>query len=87
MVQFCFAMEIREWGRLISGNKGEPRGMKGREQLLTSCDISSLVIDSLCDQAREQNAAVACFTSTSQPKRSSHRRACWEPCLSKLLAD
>ena len=31
MMQFCFAMEIRVWGRLISGNKEEPRGMKGRK--------------------------------------------------------
>ena len=29
--------------------------------MLTSRDVSSLVIDSLCDLAREQNAAVACF--------------------------
>ena len=29
--------------------------------MLTSQDVSSLVIDSLCDRAREGNAAVACF--------------------------
>jgi len=29
--------------------------------VLTICDISSLVIDRLCDRARWQNAAVACF--------------------------
>ena len=29
--------------------------------MLTSCDISSLVIDSLCDQAGGQDVAVACF--------------------------
>jgi len=29
--------------------------------VLTSCDVSSLVIDSLCDQAGGQNVAVACF--------------------------
>ena len=29
--------------------------------MLTSRDVSSLVIDSLCDQARGQNVAVACF--------------------------
>ena len=29
--------------------------------MLTSCDVSSLVIDSLCNQARGQNVAVACF--------------------------
>ena len=29
--------------------------------LLRNCDASSLVIDALCDRARERNAAVACF--------------------------
>jgi len=29
--------------------------------MLTSRDVSSLVIDSLCDRARGQNVAVACF--------------------------
>ena len=29
--------------------------------MLTSCDVSSLVIDSLYDQARGQNIAVSCF--------------------------
>jgi len=29
--------------------------------VLTSCEYSSLVIDRLCDQARGQNVAVACF--------------------------
>jgi len=29
--------------------------------LLTSWDVSSLVVDSLCDQAGERNLAVACF--------------------------
>ena len=29
--------------------------------MLISCGVSSLVIDSLCDRARQQNAAVACF--------------------------
>ena len=29
--------------------------------MLGICDVSSLVIDSLCDRARGQNAAVACF--------------------------
>ena len=61
MVRFCFVTETRVWGRLISGNKGGPRGMKGSGQVLTSRNISSLVIDTLCDQARGQNAAVACF--------------------------
>jgi len=59
--QFCFAMGIQVWGRLISGSGDQPRRMEGEGQVLTSRDISSLVIDSLCDQARGQNAAVACF--------------------------
>ena len=29
--------------------------------MLTSCDVSSLVVDMLCDQARGQNTAVTCF--------------------------
>ena len=29
--------------------------------LLRNCDASSLVIDTVCDRAREQNATVACF--------------------------
>ena len=42
-------------------NKDKPRGMEGKGQVLTSRDISSLVIDSLCDQAGGQNVAVACL--------------------------
>ena len=29
--------------------------------MLTRCDVSSLVVDRLCDQAREQHTAVTCF--------------------------
>ena len=35
--------------------------MEEKWQGLTSCDFSSVVIDNLCSQAREQNATVACF--------------------------
>jgi len=35
--------------------------MEGKWQVLTNRDVSSLVIDSLCDQARGQNVAVSCF--------------------------
>ena len=35
--------------------------MGGKGQVLTSRDVSSLVIDSLCDQAKGENVAVACF--------------------------
>ena len=43
------------------GNKDEPQEMEEKWQVLTSDDVSSLVIDNLCDQARGQNAAFACF--------------------------
>jgi len=32
-----------------------------KEQALTSCDVSSLVVDRLCDQVKSQEVAVACF--------------------------
>ena len=35
--------------------------MRERNTLLIGCDVSSLVIDELCKQAVEGNAAVACF--------------------------
>jgi len=35
--------------------------MEEKGQVLTNCNVSSLVIDKLCDQARGQNATVACF--------------------------
>ena len=40
---------------------------------LTSRDVSSLVIDTLCDQARGQNVAIACFYTdfAAQEERSS----------------
>jgi len=61
IMQSCFAMEIQGSERPILGNKDEPRGISGKRQVLTSCYDSSLVVDSLCDQARGQNVAVACF--------------------------
>jgi len=35
---------------------------KNKWQVLTSCDASSLVIDSLCNQAEGLNATIACFS-------------------------
>ena len=60
-MQFCFAMEIRESAKLISGSEDQPRLMAERGQMLTSRGVSSLVIDSLCDQARGRDVAIACF--------------------------
>jgi len=36
-------------------------GCKTKWQLLTNCDISSMVIDNLCSQARGRNTTIACF--------------------------
>ena len=61
ITQFCFAMEILGLGRLLLGNKNEPQEVEKEEEVLTSRDVSSLVIDNLCNQARGKNVAVACF--------------------------
>ena len=58
--QSCFAMEIRVLGKHTLGNN-EPRRVEEKGQVLTSRIVSSVVIDNLCNQAREQNATVACF--------------------------
>ena len=54
-------MEIRGWARLLLGNKDEPLLMEEVGRVLTNCDVSSVVIDSLCDRARGQKVAVACL--------------------------
>ena len=61
ITQFCFAMEIRESAKHLSGNENYSRVREERELVLTSGDASSLVVDRLCDQVRGQNAAVMCF--------------------------
>ena len=61
MMQCYFAMGIPGSARLLLGNKGEPRRMERRGQVLTSRYFSSLVIDSLCDGVEEQDVAVGCF--------------------------
>jgi len=58
MGQPCFAMEIPGLERPTLG-KREDTG--GGNILLIVCDVSSLVIDTLCKQAVEGNAAVAIF--------------------------
>ena len=61
IMQFCFATVIQGLAKLTLGKKDEARGIQGEGQMLTSSDVSSLVIDRLCDRARGQNVAVACF--------------------------
>jgi len=58
IMQFYFATETPELERRILGAKSEP---SRKERLLIGCDVSSLVVDNLCDQSKERNLAVACF--------------------------
>ena len=58
--QSCFAMEARGWAKHLSSNSNNSLE-KGGESVLTCYGVSSLVVDWLCDQARGQSTAVACF--------------------------
>ena len=58
--QFCSVMEVRGSGRHLLGNENHAWGEE-RESVLTGHDVSSLVVDRLCDQSRAQNTAVTCF--------------------------
>ena len=58
MAQPCSATEVPELAKRTSGKREDTRGGK---VLLIRCDVSSLVIDTLCKQAMGGNAAVACF--------------------------
>jgi len=59
--QSRFTVEIWGSGRVLLGNKNKCQGWGEKEQVLARCDVSTLVIDSLCGRARGQNGAVACF--------------------------
>ena len=61
ITQSCFAMGLQESARHLSGNENHIRGRVEGELVLTSYDVSSLVVDRLCDQARGQYTAVTCF--------------------------
>ena len=61
ITQFCFAMEIQGWARLILDHRDELQGMEGKGQFLTSRDVSLLVLDSLRDQSVGRNVSAACF--------------------------
>ena len=58
--QSCFVMEVRGSGRHLSGNENYSWRAE-RESVLTGYDVSSLVVDRLCDQSSGQNTAVTCF--------------------------
>ena len=61
ITQSYFAMELQGPARHLSGNENYFRGRVERDLVLTSHDISSLVVDRLCDQAAGKNTAVTCF--------------------------
>jgi len=61
MRECCFATEIRVLEKHTLGNTDGVRGAEEKWQVLTSCDISSMVIDNLCNQAKGRNATIACF--------------------------
>ena len=58
--QFCFVMEILGSERRLSGNKDYPPRERS-DLVLTNSDASSLVVDKLCDQTREESTPVTCF--------------------------
>jgi len=59
--QSCLVMEAQGSVRHLSGNDNYSPRREERESVLTGHYVSSLVVDRLCDQARGQSAAVACF--------------------------
>ena len=58
--QSCFVMEVRGSGRHSLGNENYS-WREERVSMLTDHDVSSLVVDRLCDQSRGQNTTVTCF--------------------------
>lgn len=70
ITRHCFAAGILASAKHLSGKRINPRGSE--KGILTSCNVSSLVIDKLCDQARRQSTAVVCFylDSASQEEQS-----------------
>ena len=59
--QSCFVMEVQGSGKHLLGNENYRRRREDRESVLTGHDVSSLVVDRLCDQCRGQSTAVTCF--------------------------
>ena len=60
IMQSCLAMGIRGPERHSLGNKDCSWG-EGRGLVLIGRDVSSLVVDRLCDQTRGQSTTVTCF--------------------------
>ena len=56
---FCYADPEVE--QTLLGKKDEAQGVERSGQVLTSGDVSPLVIDNLCYYASGENVAIACF--------------------------
>ena len=61
IMQSCFAMGIQGSVRHLSGNRPGEYSERWRKSMLTYYDVSSLVVDRLCYQARGKNTAVTHF--------------------------
>ena len=61
VVRFCFTMEILGSGRHSSGSEDFSLEKEETESVLTNRDVSSQVVDKLCDQVRGQDIAITCF--------------------------
>jgi len=59
--RYFLVMEVRGSARPLSGNENNSSRREEMELVLTGHDVSSLVVDRLCDQAKGQRTAVACF--------------------------
>ena len=59
-MRLYFAAVVQLSARPISG-KSQSRAKDGKMMVIMLNDTSSLVVDGLCDRAKEQNIAVACF--------------------------
>ena len=81
---FCFAMVIQGSVRHTSGRGRATRNRRGR--VLTSHDVSSLVIDSLCDHASRQNIAVACLYLDFATQRGQSPTSMLAALLKQLVA-
>jgi len=62
-------MGIRGSARLTFGDEDEPQRIEKKGKVLTSSNIISLAIDSLCDQDRRKNATVECFYFDFAPRK------------------
>ena len=61
ITQSCFVMEIQGLAKPTLGNTSKPLGAEEKWQVLTRYNVSSIVIENLCNQAKGRSVTVACF--------------------------